>query len=378
MASVILENVVKHYPNNDKSTIKDLDLSINAGEFMVFVGPSGCGKSTLLRMIAGLINTTSGKMFIDGKNITKLPPKDRSISMVFQNYALFPHLDVYENISFGLSIRKTDKKEIDKRVNDAAELLGIKDFLRKTPKNLSGGQRQRVAVGRAIVRRPKVFLFDEPLSNLDAKMRTQMRVEISKLHKKLKTTIIYVTHDQCEAMTMADRMVVLHNGIIQQCGAPSEIYSSPKNVFVATFIGSPPMNLFKGDIIKKDDQLFFKINNTALTLPLKFPDILSDESSDYTLGIRPEHIYLAERKPNDMLCSEAIDCEIELAESMGNDVSLHCKAQGLEFQSNQRHDFPIKTGDRIKLVFAIDKLHIFDKDGIARPAKRALSDRRKS
>ena len=185
MASVILENVVKHYPNNDKSTIKDLDLSINAGEFMVFVGPSGCGKSTLLRMIAGLINTTSGKMFIDGKDITNLPPKDRSISMVFQNYALFPHLDVYENISFGLSIRKTDKKEIDKRVNDAAELLGIKDFLRKTPKNLSGGQRQRVAVGRAIVRRPKVFLFDEPLSNLDAKMRTQMRVEISKLHKKL-------------------------------------------------------------------------------------------------------------------------------------------------------------------------------------------------
>ncbi|MCG2724917.1 MAG: sn-glycerol-3-phosphate ABC transporter ATP-binding protein UgpC [Elusimicrobia bacterium] len=363
MANVILEKIAKHYPGNDKPTVNDLNLSINDGEFMVFVGPSGCGKSTVLRMIAGLINTTSGKMLINGKDITDLPPKDRGISMVFQNYALFPHLDVYENISFGLSIRKTDKKEIDKRVNDAAELLGITDFLRKKPKNLSGGQRQRVAVGRAIVRRPKVFLFDEPLSNLDAKMRTQMRVEISKLHKKLKTTIIYVTHDQCEAMTMADRMVVLNNGIIQQCGAPSEIYSSPKNIFVATFIGSPPMNLFKGEIIREDDRLFFKINNTALMLPLKFSGALKDETCDYTLGIRPEHIYLDERKSDDMTFSEAIDCEIELAESMGNDVSLHCKAQGLEFQSNQRHDFPIKTGDRIKLVFAIDKLHLFDKNG---------------
>ncbi|MBU2529688.1 MAG: sn-glycerol-3-phosphate ABC transporter ATP-binding protein UgpC, partial [Elusimicrobia bacterium] len=346
MANVILEKIVKHYPGNDKPTVRDLDLSIKDGEFMVFVGPSGCGKSTLLRMVAGLISTTSGKMFIDNQDITHLHPKDRSISMVFQNYALFPHLNVYENISFGLTIRKTDKKEIAIRVKDAAELLGITDFLDKKPKNLSGGQRQRVAVGRAIVRRPKVFLFDEPLSNLDAKMRTQMRVEISKLHKKLKTTIIYVTHDQCEAMTMADRMVVLNNGIIQQCGAPSEIYSSPKNIFVATFIGSPPMNLFKGEIIKKDDKLFFKIKNTTIMLPLKSSDVLSDGNSDYTLGIKPEHIYLAERKPDGMTFGEDIDCEVELAESMGSDVSLHCNAQGLEFQSNQRHDFPIKAGDK--------------------------------
>ncbi len=365
MANVILEKVVKHYPGNDKPTVLDLDLSIKDGEFMVFVGPSGCGKSTLLRMVAGLISTTSGKMFIDDKDITHLHPKDRSISMVFQNYALFPHLDVYENISFGLKIRKTDKKEIDIRVNAAAELLGITDFLRKKPKNLSGGQRQRVAVGRAIVRRPKVFLFDEPLSNLDAKMRTQMRVEISKLHKKLKTTIIYVTHDQCEAMTMADRMVVLNNGIIQQCGAPAEIYSSPKNIFVATFIGSPPMNIFKGDIIKKDDKLFFKIKDEELTLPLNFSGVLKDETSDYTLGIRPEHIYLDERKSGDTPFSEIIDCEIELAESMGNEVSLHCDAKGFKFQSNQRHDFPIKTGDKVKLVFALDKLHLFDKNGNA-------------
>lgn len=367
MANVILEKVVKHYPGNEKPTVKDLDLSIDDGEFLVFVGPSGCGKSTVLRMVAGLINVTSGRMFIDGRDITDLPPKSRDISMVFQNYALFPHLNVYENIGFGLSIRGTGKREIEQRVNEAAKLLGLSDFLHRKPKDLSGGQRQRVAVGRAIVRKPKVFLFDEPLSNLDAKMRTQMRAEISKLHRKLKTTAIYVTHDQCEAMTMADRMVVLHDGIIQQCGTPSEIYSSPRNTFVATFIGSPPMNLFEGDVVNREGKTSFKMENLAISLPSRLSQLLQNKGAKagYVFGIRPEHIYIAERKPSGMAFSEAIACEVDLAESMGNDVSLHCNARGLTFQSNQKHDFPVKSGDRINVVFALDKLHIFDKKGEA-------------
>lgn len=367
MANVILEKVVKHYPGNKKPTVMEMDLSINDGEFLVFVGPSGCGKSTVLRMIAGLVNVTSGRMFIGGRDITDLPPKSRDISMVFQNYALFPHLNVYENIGFGLSIRGIDKREIEKQVNDAAKLLGLSDFLHKKPKDLSGGQRQRVAVGRAIVRKPKVFLFDEPLSNLDAKMRTQMRAEISKLHKKLKTTAVYVTHDQCEAMTMADRMVVLHDGIIQQCGAPSEIYSSPRNTFVATFIGSPPMNLFEADVVKKEGKLLLKTGSITTLLPPRLSQLFQkkDAKAGCVMGIRPEHIYLAERKPSGMAFSESIACEVELAESMGNDVSLHCNARGITFQSNQKHDFQVKTGDRINVVFALDKLHLFDKKGEA-------------
>lgn len=365
MANVGLEKVVKHYPGNKEPTVKEMNLSIDDGEFMVFVGPSGCGKSTVLRMIAGLINVTSGRMFIGGRDITGLPPKSRDISMVFQNYALFPHLNVYENIGFGLSIRGTNKREIEKRVNDAAKLLGLRDFLHKKPKDLSGGQRQRVAVGRAIVRKPKVFLFDEPLSNLDAKMRTQMRAEISKLHRKLGTTAIYVTHDQCEAMTMADRMVVLHDGVIQQCGAPSEIYSSPCNTFVATFIGSPPMNLFEADVVKKDGKLCLKVESITIGLPPELSQLLQQREvkSGCILGIRPEHIYLAGRKPQGMTFSENIACEVDLAESMGNDVALHCNTRGLVFQSNQKHDFPVKSGDHVNVVFALDKLHIFDKKG---------------
>jgi len=363
MASVILERVVKRYSGNPVPTIKELNLVVNDGEFMVFVGPSGCGKSTLLRMIAGLVTTTGGRIHIGGRDITELPPKERDISMVFQNYALFPHMSVYENIGFGLSIRKVDRKEIDMRVNEAAELLGLKNFLHKKPKDLSGGQRQRVALGRAIVRRPKVFLFDEPLSNLDAKLRTQMRSEISKLHKKLNTTMIYVTHDQCDAMTMADRMVVLSNGVIQQLGTPGDIYSSPKNAFVATFIGTPPMNLFRGKILEKSGTSFFTAGSFQMIIPERFCKFSDASSDECILGIRPEHIYLVQNKPPQITCSDIFECEVELAESMGNEICLHCVMGDVRFQSTQKHDFPIRTGDKIELVFDVNKIHVFNRNG---------------
>jgi len=362
MAKVIFEKVVKRYPSGDRDTVRELSLTIDDGEFLVLVGPSGCGKSTILRMLAGLINVTAGKIFIDGKDITRLHPKDRDISMVFQNYALFPHLNVYDNIAFGLKMRGAPKKEIDDRVREAAALLGIVPLLHKKPKELSGGQSQRVAVGRAIVRRPKVFLFDEPLSNLDAKMRTQMRAEISRLHRRLKATAIYVTHDQCEAMTMADRMVVLHDGVIGQCGTPHEIYSAPRNTFVATFIGSPPMNLFAAQAVCEGAASGLKINNFVLPLPPLTAARL-EIGSKYTFGIRPEHIYLADRVPPGVNSSVPLACEVELAESMGNDVVLHCNSGGLAFQASLKHDFPVKSGDKINVVFALDKSHVFDEKG---------------
>ena len=362
MAKVIFEKVVKRYQSNAWHTVRELSLVIDDGEFLVLVGPSGCGKSTVLRMLAGLISVTAGKISIDGKDITRLPPKDRDISMVFQNYALFPHLDVYDNIAFGLKMRGAPKKEINGRVREAAALLGIEPLLHKKPKELSGGQSQRVAVGRAIVRRPKVFLFDEPLSNLDAKMRTQMRAEISRLHRRLKATSIYVTHDQCEAMTMADRMAVLRDGVIEQCGTPHEIYSQPRNTFVATFIGSPPMNLFAAEVASVGGSAGLKINNLMFPLPPQAAARL-EAGRKYTFGIRPEHIYLAERIYPGVNAGAPLACEVELAESMGNDVVLHCNSGGLAFQASLKHDFPVKSGDRINVVFARDKSHIFGENG---------------
>ena len=362
MAKVIFEKVVKRYKSNERPTVKELSLAVNDGEFLVLVGPSGCGKSTVLRMLAGLISVTGGSISIDGRDVTRLPSKDRDISMVFQNYALFPHLDVYDNIAFGLKMRGTPKSEIDSRVRETAALLGIEALLHKKPRELSGGQSQRVAVGRAIVRRPKVFLFDEPLSNLDAKMRTQMRAEISRLHRRLKATAIYVTHDQCEAMTMADRMVVLHDGVIGQCGTPHEIYSTPRNTFVATFIGSPPMNLFAAHAACSGDRPGLVINNLALPLPALTAARLTD-GCKYTFGIRPEHIYLAGRTYTGANFSAPLNCEVELAESMGNDVVLHCNSGGLAFQASLKHDFPVKSGDRINMVFDLDKSHVFGEDG---------------
>ena len=366
MGKVIFDKVKKHYPGNPAATVRDLSLTINDGEFLVLVGPSGCGKSTALRMMAGLVTVTSGRILIDDRNITDLPPKDRDISMVFQNYALFPHMNVYENIAFGLKIRGADKSEIAEKVNAAAELLGITNLLDKRPKEVSGGQRQRVALGRAIVRNPKVFLFDEPLSNLDAKLRTQMRAELSKLHRRLKTTTIYVTHDQCEAMTMADRIAVLNDGVLQQCGEPLDVYERPANTFVATFIGPPPMNLFSGAFVQDKGLHYFKTQNTLIPVSAQTAGLVKNRKDTcYTLGIRPEHIYPERRKPSGVKFGPAIPSEIELAESMGNGVCLHCNSAGLVFQSTQKHDFPVHAGDHIEMAFAIDEFCLFDEAGAA-------------
>ena len=262
MAEIVLDHVYKIY-DNKVTAVTDFNLHIQDKEFIVFVGPSGCGKSTTLRMIAGLEEISKGDFYIDGKRVNDVPPKDRDIAMVFQNYALYPHMTVYDNMAFGLKLRKVPKAEIDKRVKDAAKILGLEDYLKRKPKALSGGQRQRVALGRAIVRDPKVFLMDEPLSNLDAKLRVQMRAEIAKLHQRLQPTTIYVTHDQTEAMTMATRIVVMKDGVIQQVGTPKEVYDHPRNVFVAGFIGSPAMNFFKGKLTDShfviNDQLKFAV-----------------------------------------------------------------------------------------------------------------------
>lgn len=266
MSNVTLKNVRKTYDNN-KTVINDVNLEIKDKEFVVLVGASGCGKSTLLRMIAGLENITSGEIYIGGKKVNNVPPKDRDIAFVFQSYALYPHMTVRENIAFGLKMRKTDKKIIEQKVQEAAEILNLGEYLDRKPKQLSGGQRQRVALGRAIVRNPKVFLMDEPLSNLDAKLRVQMRSEIKKLHEKLQTTFIYVTHDQTEALTMGDRIVVLNNGDIQQVDTPYEIYNNPKNMFVAGFVGSPQMNFIDGEVLGLDKNIIYGVRPEKMTSP---------------------------------------------------------------------------------------------------------------
>ncbi|HAH05769.1 MAG TPA: glycerol-3-phosphate ABC transporter ATP-binding protein [Elusimicrobia bacterium] len=363
MAKVVLEKVEKRYAGNAAATVRALDLEIDDGEFLVLVGSSGCGKSTVLRMIAGLIDVTGGRIFIDGADVTRRPPKDRDVSMVFQNYALFPHMDVSDNIGFGLKIRGCGKEETAQRVAATAELLGIGALLDKKPGQLSGGQRQRVALGRAIIRNPKVFLFDEPLSNLDAKLRAQMRAELLKLHRRLKATTIYVTHDQCEAMTMADRLAVLNEGALQQCGAPLEVYAEPKNTFVATFIGMPPMNLFKAELAAEDGACRFRLPGGAL-IPVPEPlarRLKARKDTGYTVGIRPEHIVPARERR----AGPAIACEVELAESLGNGLCLHCLGAGLSFQAALKPDFPVKTGDRIELAFSTEKLCVFDGSGDA-------------
>ncbi len=292
MAEVILKNVSKEYEGGNLA-VKDVNIEIKDKEFVVLVGPSGCGKSTTLRMIAGLEEITSGELFIDGKLVNDISPKDRDIAMVFQNYALYPHMSVFENMAFGLKLRKFKKDEIKERVNEAAKILGLEDYLNRKPKALSGGQRQRVAVGRAIVRKPKVFLFDEPLSNLDAKLRVQMRTEISKLHKSLEATMIYVTHDQTEAMTMGDKIVIMKDGIVQQIDTPLNLYNYPINKFVAGFIGSPSMNFIEGTIFSEGG-ISFKDKSGKLKIKLMngFEDKLkSFVNKNIWLGIRPEDIY---------------------------------------------------------------------------------------
>ncbi len=322
MAKVIMERLKKHY--GEVKAVRDFDLNIPDKEFLVLVGPSGCGKTTTLRMVAGLEDITAGNIYIDDKVVNNLPPKDRDIAMVFQNYALYPHMTVYQNMAFGLTLRKFPKEEINQRVREAAEILNIGELLDRKPKALSGGQRQRVAVGRAIVRKPKVFLFDEPLSNLDAKLRVQMRVELKKLHERLQTTIIYVTHDQVEAMTMGDRIVVMKDGLKQQVGAPLELYFHPANKFVAGFIGSPAMNFIEGDLISEGDVLFFQNKGFRLKIPAeKAAKMKGYPEKKVIFGIRPEDLPEAPCA----LPGETVNVVVEVLEPLGSEVYLNVQAE---------------------------------------------------
>ncbi len=366
MAEVILEHVYKAYPGNPEPTVKDINLSIKDKEFMVLVGPSGCGKSTTLRMIAGLEEITGGTISIGGVVVNNIPPKNRDIAMVFQNYALYPHMTVYENMAFGLRLRHFNKAEIKRRVYEAAAILGLDDekenYLARKPKNLSGGQRQRVAVGRAIVRQPKAFLFDEPLSNLDAKMRVQMRAEISLLHHRLESTMIYVTHDQIEAMTMGDRICVMKDGLIQQVADPITLYNYPSNKFVAGFIGTPPMNFFEGRIEEKNGKLFF-IEGT-FEVELKEPEwkkkLLAAKVTDVTFGIRPENIG-SERAEQDPT-SPRIKAKVEVIEPMGAETHLYLNTGKHSFIARVDPLRKVAYGEEIDLAIYMPKAHLFRND----------------
>ncbi len=354
MARILLKNVTKTYPGNI-TAVKDFNLEIQDKQFVIFVGPSGCGKSTTLRMIAGLEEITGGELHIGDRLVNNVEPKDRDIAMVFQNYALYPHMSVYENMAFGLRQRKTPKAEIDKRVKEAAELLEITPYLNRKPRVLSGGQRQRVALGRAMVREPAVFLLDEPLSNLDAKLRTAMRLVISKLHKRLQTTFVYVTHDQVEAMTMGDIIVVMKDGVIQQVAPPQELYKNPCNEFVAGFIGSPQINFINTRISEKDNGYTIFIKDKSLPISSKpvFKDYIDKE---VTLGVRPEGIKIL---PNESPSS--IKATVELCEIMGADayVYLLMNNQPITVKTSENNNF--RTGDTVFLEFDNSKLHFFDK-----------------
>ncbi len=360
MASVRLENVYKKYDQKNIA-VNDVSFTIEDKEFIVLVGPSGCGKSTTLRMIAGLEEISEGKIFIDEKLVNDVPPKDRDIAMVFQNYALYPHMSVYENLAFGLKIRKHDKADIEVRVRNAAQILGISDYLERKPKALSGGQRQRVALGRAIVRDPKVFLFDEPLSNLDANLRVQMRTEISRLHKQLQTTMVYVTHDQIEAMSLGTRIVVMKGGIVQQIDSPLDIYHKPGNKFVAGFIGSPTMNFIDGTITNTNG-LSFSDATGNITLPL--PASLKDKyaslaNKELTVGVRPESIYAK----NQGETSHPITVQLDVTEPVGNEIFLYFKVgkSADQYVSRIPSDVHPSAGEKFQLFFDTAKLHFFDR-----------------
>lgn len=361
MAKVVLENVYKFYPGHIPA-VQDASLEIQDQEFVVLVGPSGCGKSTTLRMIAGLEEISKGNIYIDGKKINEVPPKDRDLAMVFQNYALYPHMTVYKNMAFGLKLRRYPKDEIEKRVHHAAEMLDIKDLIHRRPKALSGGQRQRVAVGRAIVRKPKAFLFDEPLSNLDAKMRVQMRTEISKLHGRLSSTMIYVTHDQVEAMTMGDRIVVMKDGIIQQVATPMNLYNQPANQFVASFIGSPPMNLFQGCIVEKKNGLVFDEGHFSICIEDIHRSILTSYTGkEIVFGIRPEDLYDASGVSNANLDNQ-IKARVEVVEPMGAEVFLYLNTGTHSFVARMDAHEKECRGQELTLSLNIKKSHFFDKE----------------
>ncbi len=360
MAKVTLHNVTKKYEGNDNYTINPTSFEIKDKEFLVMVGPSGCGKSTTLRMIAGLEDITSGEISIGSRVVNDLPPKDRDIAMVFQNYALYPHMNVYNNMAFGLTLKKFKKDEIDKRVTNASKILDLDEFLDKLPKQLSGGQRQRVALGRAIVRDPQVFLMDEPLSNLDAKLRVAMRSEIRKLHQRLETTIVYVTHDQTEAMTMGDRIAIFHLGVVQQIGAPQEVYDKPANKFVAGFIGSPAMNFVDGKLTNENGKTYITGLNYKLIVPDNGIDISAYINKEVILGIRPETIQPKHTKNyevNDDNLSKAV---VEIVELMGAEKFVHLNFGGSSVVARYDAAEQIKDGDTIDIAINMKLAHLFD------------------
>ncbi len=357
MASVQLNKITKRFGKNE--VVKGIDLKINDKEFVVLVGPSGCGKSTTLRMIAGLEEISSGNLFIGDTKVNEYAPKDRDIAMVFQNYALYPHMTVFDNMAFGLKLRKMPKAEIEQRVNNAAKILDIENLLLRKPNAMSGGQSQRVAIGRAIVRNPKVFLFDEPLSNLDAKLRVQMRIEIARLHKKLNATIVYVTHDQVEAMTLGNRIVVMKEGVIQQNDTPSNIYAKPANKFVAGFIGSPPMNFADGKITSNNNSFEFNDELKILSFKLDkgvFPELEKYIDQKVTIGFRSENVY--EANTNNKF--QSFIAESLLTEQMGHEVYLFVKYGNEQITARLSADTKVKMEEKIELFVDTDKLHFFD------------------
>ena len=358
MASVTFQNVIKKF--GDLTIIKGLDIEVQDKEFLVLVGPSGCGKTTALRLLAGLEEITAGEIKIGNRVVNDVAPKDRDIAMVFQSYALYPHLSVYDNMAFGLKLRKTPKDEIKRRVNEAADVLGIQDLLLRKPRQLSGGQRQRVAVGRAIVREPKVFLFDEPLSNLDAKLRVQMRAEISKLHQRLQTTFIYVTHDQTEAMTMATRIAVINKGNLQQLDTPQNLYDYPNNLFVAGFIGSPAMNFFPAKIVKNGDKIIVDTGDFKVQIPDKLAGPYKGmDGKDVIFGIRPENIHDPIFAPSN-ISAEKITAKVDVTELMGNETLLYLLSGKNIFVGRVDPRSHLRVGHETEVIFDMDKFHIFD------------------
>ena len=363
MSSLSLRHIYKIYDGNVKA-VSDFNLEIDDKEFIVFVGPSGCGKSTTLRMIAGLEEITAGELYIDGKLVNDMDPKDRDIAMVFQNYALYPHMTVSENMAFGLKLSKTPKEEIKRRVEESARILDITHLLDRKPKALSGGQKQRVALGRAIVRNPKVFLLDEPLSNLDAKLRATMRTELTKLHNRVGTTFVYVTHDQVEAMTMATRIVVMKDGLIQQVDTPQNLYDNPVNMFVAGFIGTPPMNFINGTLVKKGEDVYFEFENNMIKVPAEKannPALKDYIGQEVVVGIRPESIH---DQPAQLAALEdsTIDAYVDVTELMGAEIYLYLTVGETNLTARVSARSTSRAGDTIKIAFDTARMHIFDKD----------------
>ncbi|MCB8969093.1 MAG: sn-glycerol-3-phosphate ABC transporter ATP-binding protein UgpC [Chloroflexota bacterium] len=360
MASVTYKNVFKRY--GDVTVITDLNMEIADKEFVVFVGPSGCGKSTSLRMLAGLEEISEGEILIGDRVVNDVPPKDRDIAMVFQSYALYPHMSVYDNMAFGLRLRKTPKADIDRRVKEAAAILGLENLLDRKPKQLSGGQRQRVAVGRAIVREPAVFLMDEPLSNLDAKLRVTARAEISKLHKRLGTTFIYVTHDQVEAMTMGDRIAVLSDGLLQQIDTPRNLYNYPNNIFVAGFIGSPSMNFFDGTLVGEEGNLYVDTGDFRVKVPSdRKPVYNSYIGKEVVFGMRPEHVHAPQYAPPN-IAAEPVEATVEIVELLGHELHLFMNSGKYTFVGTVDTRMDVSSGNRVGLVFDMNNMHLFDKN----------------